>query len=76
MNKSWKQHPVTKNNNGTFNVIHTGSAGTHPYNVCPKDIDPMGIYDVDEVAALWESLPDGDPRKQEEVIEEEAAGES
>ncbi len=60
---TWKEFPITKNPDGTFNITHAGSTGIHPYNVCPKDIDPAGVYDVDEVAAFWDSLLAGDPRK-------------
>ena len=73
MKEKWKAFPVTKKLDGTFNITHTGPAGTHPYNVCPREIDPAGIYDIAEVTAFWDALTDGDPRKQieEERIEED-----
>ncbi len=73
MEQLWKIHPITKTLQGHYNITNTGPAGTHPYNVCPREIDPAGIYDIAEVAAFWDALPEGDPRKQieEERIEEE-----
>jgi hypothetical protein len=60
---NYQQHSVEKRLDGTYVVIHDG----HPYQVCTKEVDPDGIYDIAEVAEFWGSLPKGDPRKQVEV---------
>jgi hypothetical protein len=52
--------PILKRLDGTFEITHNG----YPYHVCPLELDPANLYDVDEVAGLWDNLPDGDPRKQ------------
>ena len=58
---------IIKRNDGTYVVDHNGS----PYHVCSKDADPHGIYDITEVAAAWEAMPDGDPNKLTQADEEQ-----
>lgn len=60
---TWRHRSVIKNPDGTFVVHHSTSWGMLPYHVCPHDLDPANLYDLAEVAAFWESLPEGDPRK-------------
>ena len=54
---------IIKNNDGTYTIWHEGN----PYQVCPKDIDPGGLYDIDEIAVEWEAMDDDDPNKQMEI---------
>lgn len=60
----WKHSSITKKPDGTFIVTHKSAQGSLLYHVCPKTADPANLYDIAEVAAFWESLPDNDPRKQ------------
>ena len=71
-NKAWQEHVVIKNPDGTFVIIHDIGSSSYAYHVCSKDIDPDNLYDIAEVAAFWESLPAGDPRKQVYVEPEPA----
>lgn len=59
----WQANPVVKNPDGTFIVIHKAPWGELPYHVCAREVDPANAYDLAEVAAFWDSLPEGDPRK-------------
>lgn len=59
----WKDSAITKNPDGTFIVIHESAQGSLPYHVCSRDIDRANLFDIAEVSAFWESLPDTDPRK-------------
>lgn len=60
---TWRHRSVIKNPDGTFVVQHEFSWGVLPYHVCPYEADPANLYDLAEVAAFWDSLPEGDPRK-------------
>ena len=59
----WQRHSIIRNSDGTFVVHHNTSWGELPYQVCSREIDPDNCYDLAEVAAFWDSLPEGDPRK-------------
>ena len=59
----WQRHSIIRNSDGTFVVHHNTSWGELPYQVCSREIDPDNLYDLAEVAAFWDSLPEGDPRK-------------
>ena len=60
---NYKNKPIIKRLDGTFEIVHNG----FPYQVCTKEIDPDGIYDIAEVAAFWGSLPAYDPNKRVEM---------
>lgn len=60
MNEEWKNNPIYKKDDGTFLI----NSGQYPYHVCSTEVDPDGTYDIAEVSAFWDSLPDDDPRKQ------------
>ena len=62
----WKNNTIIKNLDGTYTVFYKNG----PYQVCSKERDDRGLYDINEVAAYWESLPESDIRK---VKEEEPA---
>ena len=60
----WKDNIITKRLNGTYRVIHDGL----PYQVTSRSVDSLNAYDIEEVAAFWDSLPEGDARKQSEKL--------
>lgn len=57
---AWKSEPIIRVADDSYTVIHNGN----PYSVCPKDVDPLGLFDLEEVAGYWDSLPEDDSRKQ------------
>ena len=70
MNLIWQQDKtIEKRLDGSYNVYYLDL----PYNVCTKDVDPHGLFDIADVEAFWNELPEGDPLKlvQEEIIVEE-----
>ena len=60
---TWRHRSVIKNPDGTFVIVHRSAWGELPYHICSREIDPANLYDLTEVAAFWDSLPEGDPRK-------------
>lgn len=55
----WQGGPVTKRLDGTFEIV----AENGPYQVCPSEIDPAGVYDFEAVSSFWSTLAAADPRK-------------
>lgn len=68
MDKTYKDFPVTKNLNGSYNITAVFDGQELPYNVY-KD-DAYCKYDFAEVAAYWDSLDDGDEKKltEKEIV--------
>lgn len=62
----WKSKEIIKNPDDTFTIVHN----RYPYQVCSKAADPSNLYDVAEVAAFWEGLPEDDARKRRYVAPE------
>lgn len=76
MDKTYKDFPVAKNLNGSYNITAVFDGQELPYNVCKDDAGCK--FDYEEVAAYWDSLDDGDAKKlteKEIVIPEPTAEE-
>ena len=76
MDKTYKDFPVAKNLNGSYNITAVFDGQELPYNVCKDDAGCK--FDYEEVAADWDSLDDGDAKKlteKEIVIPEPTAEE-
>jgi len=59
----WQSQPITKKNDGSYDVSSLLGDLAYPYNVLPRDLDPGGAFDWDEVDAFWQGMADDDPRK-------------
>lgn len=55
----WKRNTIIKKLDGTYTIFYKNG----PYQVCSKELDDRGLYDINEVASFWESLPLDDVRK-------------
>ena len=61
------ENAIIKRSDGTYIVSHNGL----PYHVCDKETDPLGIYDIKEIAAEWDAKPDGSEDKLTQADENE-----
>lgn len=68
MDKTYKDFPVAKNLNGSYNITAVFDGQELPYNVCKDDAGCK--FDYEEVAAYWDSLDDGDAKKltEKEIV--------
>ena len=67
----WKELPIIKRDDCTYVVMHNMNGADLPYHVNSKEADPAGIYDINEVAAVWNALSDDDSNKQTQADEDE-----
>ena len=61
---SYKNYPITKNLNGSYNITAVINGQELPYNVCEHDNSCK--FDFEEVAEYWGSLADNDEKKMTE----------
>lgn len=59
---AWQDNAIIKSHDGVYYIIRE-TPESPPYSVCPLDIDPINLYNFDEVAATWAALPDDDAKK-------------